>query len=420
MIYYALGNPEKALKKEDIREALVVTLDYFSDRKNIFIIPPDITRSHSGAGMITEMLWNILDDRVKGILPASGTHMPMVRQEISRMFGMTPSGLFYSHQWRDDVVELGRIPSSFISQITEGKLGFDFPVQVNRMIASGSHDLIISVGQVVPHEITGMANYNKNIFIGCGGSEAINKCHFIGAVNGVENTIGTIDNPARKVLNKASEMAGDRLPLLYILTVIAPDDSGTLRMKGIFMGDDEECFRLSVSLSKKVNITALPSRLKKIVIYLDPGEFRSTWMGNMSIQRTRMAIADGGEIILLAPGVRTFGEDPEIDSLIRKYGYKTKREILSFVTGNSELQNNLSAAAHLINGSTENRFIVTYATKNLSREEIESVGYEYGELNELMVRYDPGILNPGFNRLANGEEVYFIPNPAIGLWKTQK
>ena len=209
MIYYALGGPDKDLKKEDIREAMIVTLDFFEDRQNILIVPPDITRAHSGAGMITELLWNLLNDRMKNILPALGTHPPMSKNEISRMFGMTTSSLFIDHDWRTDVVELGRIPSSFISDITGGRLSYEMPVQLNRQVAYGSNDLIISVGRVAPHEITGFSNHSKNIFIGCGGSESGNKYHFMGAVNGIENTIGTTDNPVRKVLDKASEITGD-------------------------------------------------------------------------------------------------------------------------------------------------------------------------------------------------------------------
>jgi nickel-dependent lactate racemase len=290
-------------------------------------------------------------------------------------------------------------------------------VQVNRLLSSGGHDLIISVGQVVPHEVTGMANYNKNVFVGCGGSEAINKSHFIGAVHGIENILGTTDNPVRAVLNKASEIAAPRLPLLYILTVVAPDNQGCLKIMGLFAGDDIECFRQAAALSRKLNFTIMPRRLKKVVVWLDPEEFKSTWLGNKSIYRTRMMIADDGELVVLAPGVRTFGEDPAIDRLIRKYGYRTTPEILAFTEANDDLKENLSAAAHLIHGSPENRFRVTYAAGHLSQAEVESAGYGFGDIDLLMKRYDPQSLRTGFHTTADGEEFYFISNPATGLWK---
>jgi hypothetical protein len=189
---------------------------------------------------------------------------------------------------------------------------------------------------------------------------------------------------------------------------------------GIFAGDDIECFRQAATLSREVNFTTLPERLKKVVVWLDPEEFKSTWLGNKSIYRTRMAIADDGELVVLAPGVRTFGEDPAIDRLIRKYGYRTTPEILAFTEYNDDLKENLSAATHLIHGSPENRFSVIYAAGLLSREEVESVGYGYGEINMLLKQYNPESLQTGFHRLPGGEEFYFISNPATGLWKAAR
>ena len=417
MIYYAAAGPERELTKDDIREALKNALSTFTTKKRVLIIPPDITRMHSGAGMITELLWEQLGKKVKNILPALGTHMPMEKSELTKMFGTVPLSLFREHRWRTDIDELGRIPSSFVSEVTGGQVKFDYPVQVNRLLTAGGHDLIISVGQVVPHEVTGMANYNKNIFVGCGGSEAINKSHFIGAVHGIENILGTVDNPVRAVLNEASDMAAYKLPIVYVLTVVSPDQEGSLKIRGLYVGDDIECFRQAATLSAMVNFTTLPERLRKVVVWLDPEEYKSTWLGNKSIYRTRMAIADDGELIVLAPGVKTFGEDPAIDRLIRRYGYRTTPEILTLVEENDDLNENLSAAAHLIHGSTENRFRVTYAPGHLTRDEIESIGYGFGAVKALINRYNPLGLQTGFHTAADGEEFYFISNPATGLWK---
>ncbi len=403
--------------RNSIREALVTIMNRAGQAGRLLILPPDITRAHSGAGVITELLWELFGNRVTDILPALGTHVPMTPEEIAGMYGKTPPGLFREHRWRTDIAELGRIPESYISEVTGGRLIFDFPVQVNRLIASGGHDLVISVGQVVPHEVTGMANYNKNVFVGCGGSEAINKSHFIGAVHGIEKILGTTDNPVRAVLDRASEMAAPCLKILYILTVVSPDDDGRLHIRGLFAGDDDECFRQAAELSRMVNFTVLPERPRRMVVWLDPNEFRSTWLGNKSVYRTRMAIADGGELVVLAPGVKSFGEDPAIDSLIRKYGYRTTPEILAFTEENDDLRENLSAAAHLIHGSPEGRFRVTYAAGGLTRDEVESVGYGYGVLSSLMERYDPLNRQTGPHITADGEEFYFISNPATGLWK---
>ena len=129
-----------------------------------------------------------------------------------------------------------------------------------------------------------------------------------------------------------------------------------------------------------------------------------------------MAIADGGELIVLAPGVETFGEDPEIDRLIRKYGYRTTPEIMRFVEQTDDLPKNLSAAAHLIHGSSEGRFTITYCPGKLSREEIESVGYRYADLAADAPALHPKTLRDGWNVLPDGQRIYYVSNPALGLW----
>ena len=261
-----------------------------------------------------------------------------------------------------------------------------------------------------------MANYNKNVFVGTGGPEGINKSHFLGAAYGMERIMGRALTPVRKVLNYASEHFATRFPLVYILTVVGRDTEGELVLRGLYIGDDEACFLKAAELSLQVNFQMLDQPLEKVVVYLDPQEFKSTWLGNKSIYRTRMAIADGGELVVLAPGLKEFGEDREIDRLIRKYGYQTTAEILEALEHNPELQENLSAAAHLIHGSTEGRFRVCYCPGHLSREEIQSVNYDYAELDDMLRRYDPAVLKEGFNTMPDGEQVYYISNPALGLW----
>ena len=284
------------------------------------------------------------------------------------------------------------------------------------MLVEGNFDLILSLGQVVPHEVIGMANYNKNIFVGTGGPQGINKSHFLGAVYGMERIMGRANNPVRAVLNYASDHFAKDMPVVYAQTVVGKNAGGELVVKGLYVGDDAECFELAAELSLKVNFQMLDRELNKVVVYLDPSEFKSTWLGNKSVYRTRMAIADEGELIILAPGLKEFGEDQQIDKLIRKFGYVTTAQVLSFVKENEELQNNLSAAAHLIHGSSEGRFNITYCPGNLTREEIESVNYRYADLDQMIRKYNPHKLKDGFNIMPDGEEIFYISNPALGLW----
>ncbi len=414
MLYYAEERPNGHISDEELRSAIAEIADKLSPVKKVLAIPPDMTRFHSRAGKITEHLWESFSDRLTDVLPAIGTHFPMTGNEIRTMYGKVPEDLFRVHAWREDLDTLGRIPASFIREVSEGKLDYDWPAQVNKLLTNGGHDLILSIGQVVPHEVVGMANYNKNIFIGTGGREAINKSHYLGAVYGMERMMGRADTPVRRVLNYAQEHFAQALPIVYILTVVGRGDDGSLQLKGLFAGDDQECYLRACKLSLEVNFTMLDEPLEKVVVYLEPQEFRSTWLGNKSIYRTRMAIADGGELIVLAPGVKEFGEDPEIDRLIRKYGYFTTPEILKLVDENEDLQDALGTAAHLIHGSSENRFKITYCPGGLTRKEIEKANFGFADVNEMMERYDPAKLKDGWNDAP--DRFYYISNPAVGLW----
>ncbi|MBE9517059.1 MAG: DUF2088 domain-containing protein [Bacteroidetes bacterium] len=416
MIYFQQGAPDAVLTDQDIHKALTEAFDSLGPKKKVLAIPPDMTRYHSMAGRLTEMAWEYYGERLTDVLPALGTHAAMTGEEIGKMFGDLPQSLFRVHDWRNDVVSLGEVPASYLETVSEGRVSYPWPAQVNRLLVEGKHDLILSIGQVVPHEVVGMANYNKNIFVGTGGPEGINKSHFLGAAYGMERIMGRANTPVRDVLNYASVHFAAELPVIYVQTVIGRSKEGGLVVRGLYIGDDEECFVKAAELSLKVNFQMLEKPLQKVVVYLDPEEFKSTWLGNKSIYRTRMAIADGGELVVLAPGLKEFGEDAEIDRLIRKYGYQTTPEILKAVKDNTDLQENLSAAAHLIHGSTEGRFSVTYCPGHLSKEEIEAVNYHYEELDEMTARYDPRILKEGFNTMPDGEQIYYISNPALGLW----
>lgn len=417
MIYFEAGGPQSELSHEELKTGMDQALEKLGSKKRVLAIPPDITRFYSQAGLLTRFAWEYYGESLCDVLPALGTHAAMSSPEIDRMFGPVPESLFRVHDWRNDVVTLGEVPSEFVESVSEGKVSFSWPAQVNKLLLEGGHDLILSIGQVVPHEVIGMANYNKNIFVGTGGPEGINKSHFLGAAYGMERMMGRADTPVRRVLNYASDHFAGAMPLIvYVQTVIGRNEGGNLVVRGLFIGDDEECFLKASELSLKVNFQMLDKPLKKVVVYLEPEEFKSTWLGNKSIYRTRMAIADEGELIVLAPGLKEFGEDEEIDRLIRKYAYRTTAEILEAVENNSELKQNLSAAAHLIHGSTEGRFSVTYCPGHISREEIESVNYSYADPVEMMKRYDPEKLVDGFNTMPDGEEIYYISNPALGLW----
>ncbi|MBR4480044.1 MAG: DUF2088 domain-containing protein [Bacteroidales bacterium] len=417
MLYYARGSRQDSITPEEAREALSGVFRTLGPRKRVLAIPPDFTRFNSYAGPLTEMVFDWYGDALTDVMPALGTHSPMTDAQISAMFGRVPRDRFRVHDWRHDVVTVGEVPAEYVREVSEGRVDYSWPAQVNKLLLDPSFDLILSIGQVVPHEVIGMANYTKNIFVGVGGSSGINLSHYLGATYGMERIMGRAKSPVRDVMEYASTHFIPQLPIVYVQTVMAKDPvTGGMAMKGLFIGDDFECFRRAAELSLETNFIMVDRPLKKCIVWLDPDEFKSTWLGNKSIYRTRMALADGAELIVLAPGLKEFGEDPDIDALIRKYGYKGTPHTLEATRANRELQDNLSAPAHLIHGSSEGRFRITYCPgPGMTRDEIEGVGFDYAPIGEMMERYDVPSLRDGWNTVG-GEDVYYISNPALGLW----
>ena len=448
--YIERGGPSLDLSDEELDElfsqALSQALSDLNNAGPVIILPPDITRFHSKAGYLTDIASRRLSDknrrnRLGAVLPALGTHMAMTDAELKRMFPGTyseasgmPKDKFLVHDWRNDVTELGRLDTDWVEKTCSGAVRYDWPVQVNKLLrkegqGSGNFSLILSIGQVVPHEVAGMANHAKNIFVGTGGKEAIDKSHFAGAAYGMEKIMGIADTPVRALFDEGLRRFADELPpILWALTVVSARTDieaeakgktrGSLAVRGLFIGFGRECFTKAAALSEKVNVNLINEPVNKAVVYLEPDEYRTTWLGNKAVYRTRMAIADGGELLILAPGLERFGEDMGVDKLIRKYGYKPRDEIINLAVKNAELGENFSAAAHLIHGSSEGRFTVRYCTgSGLTQKEIESVGFEWGSLKEAQERYDINKLNSGWNTLSDGEKFFFVPNPALGLWR---
>jgi nickel-dependent lactate racemase len=438
--YVACGGADKDLDNRELEElfsgALSKALADLNDAGPVIILPPDITRFHSRAGFFTEIAAKQLADRLGAVLPALGTHMAMTDEENKRMFGSTPLDKFLVHDWRNGITELGRIESNWVEKASEGAVNYDWPIQVNKVLRksgpdSGNFSLALSIGQVVPHEVAGMANHGKNLFVGTGGKEAIDKSHFTGAAYGMERIMGRADTPVRALFDEGLRRGASELPpILWVLTVIGArseseaaakgKERGSLAVRGLYIGFGRECFEKASALSQEVNVNLMDESVKKAVVYLEPEEFRTTWLGNKAVYRTRMVIADGGELIILAPALERFGEDLGIDTLIRKHGYRPGKEILAKAAADAELGGNLSAAAHLIHGSSENRFTVRYCPgEGVSRKEIESVGFEWGDLTEMQSKYDINTLTSGWNTV-DGEKIFYVPNPALGLWAEKK
>jgi len=400
-----------------VKETLAPRLGTLS---RVLILPPDHTRLNSQAGPITALAYELLVEAGVhvDVMPTLGTHNPMTEKQLRMMFGDTiPLDAFKVHDWRNGIVRKGQLPGEFLSELSGGKVSYTVNVEVSTRLYD-NYDLILSVGQVVPHEVVGMANYTKNVVVGAGGVDIINKSHFLGAVCNMETLLGRTDTPVRRLFNTAAERFLSDLPILYILTVVEQDyDTGEMNLRGYFADEGVAGYEEACKLAREVNVTLLDREPKKVVVYLDPDEFQSTWLGNKAVYRTRMAIADGGELIILAPALNEFGEDKQIDKLIHKYGYFGTPATLKAVEENEELRDNLGAAAHLIHGSSEGRFSITYCPGDgVPLADIEAVGFNAVPYAEMAARYNPDVLHDGFNTLPDGEEIFYISNPALGLW----
>ncbi len=420
MDYFEQGSPDSVIDEKQAGSLIDDMLAAMGNPRRVLLLPPDYTRRYSWAGTMTGLLYDRLKDYAYiEIMPALGTHAPMSDKERRQMFPGIPADLFQVHNWRDNLVRLGEVPGTFVREITAGKLDYPVACEVNRRLADGNWDRIISIGQLVPHEVVGIANHAKNVFVGVGGQDTINKTHFIGAVCGMESVMGRPESPVRSVFRYMSSRFLGNLPLSYLLTVRTTDAAGNAVTCGLYAGDDDNCFLNGAGLCREVNVCLLDKPITRAVVYLDPDSYKSAWLGNKAIYRMRMAMADGGELTILAPGVSTFGEDPQIDRLIRKYGYRGTEYVLAAVGDNQDLAGNLSAAAHLIHGSTEGRFKVTLCAGGLSRQEVESVGFDYRELDDGltgMLSKDTGY---GWREMDN-TPFYYVSDPGRSLWTTRQ
>ena len=387
--------------------------------KSVLLLPPDISRFHSGAGPITALYYEELTKRGASVkvMPALGTHLPMKEEELLKMFGSgIPMDAYLVHDFRNGIEAIGTVPGEYLDEVSEGLFKDDVTVSVNKELVSGKYDAIISIGQVVPHELAGMAGYTKNLLVGCGGGEMINVSHFLGVFHGRHRIVGVELTPPRKLFDYAQKHMLDKLPITFVLTVMGQQDGEDI-YKGLFISKERDAFEQAVQLSQQVNITHVEKPVKKCVVWMDPNSYHSTWVTNKAIYRTQKMVVEDGEIIVIAPGMYTFGENELADQAIRKYGYRPREEMLELYKTDPLLSNNMSLAGHLIRSVPSPKTKITYCTNKLTREEIEHANYCYMTVEDAMAAYPCENWETGWKTLDNGEEIYFVRNAALGLWQ---
>jgi len=416
---------EGFLNQETLNELTLTAAEETMNRicrkpSRVLLLPPDITRAHCGAGRITELLYNFFSKYADvHVMPTLGQHLPHTPEQNRWMFGKIPEEKIHKHDWIRDSMKLGEVSADVVKEVSKGKADWPIPVCVNKILFEEKWDIILNIGHVVPHEVLGFANHNKNYFIGLGGKEMICASHIMAACCGIENNLGRLITPLRACYNKAENDFLSSLPDAYIQLVMAYDEKDNLVHTGFYCGDDLETYMQAAKASEKQNITFLDDPPEKIVAVMQGDEFYSTWVANKAIYRTRMALKDNGELLIIAPGLKRFGEQPEVDEIIRKYGYTGTENVMRLYKEMPDLQNLSHATAHLIHGSTEGRFKVTYAPGHLTEKEIKQVNFNYADLGETLKRYNPEKLKNGVNIMPDGEKIFFISTPSAGLWTSR-
>jgi gluconate kinase/nickel-dependent lactate racemase len=397
--------------------------------RRVLLVPPDHTRLHSRSGEIAGCLYETLTAAGCDVwvLPALGTHIPMSPAEADLLFGdRIPYERLLVHRWLDGLERLGEISAAEVAMLSGGRYAEAIPVESDEQLFE-AWDLVVSIGQVVPHEVIGTAGFTKNVVIGLGGGATIHRSHFLGAVCDMEKIMGRAESPVRDAIDAAFDrFLVPRLNVLWLLTV-TEDTVGGVIQRGLFAGrggsgdSGRAAYQAAAELARLCNVTIVPEPLGRVTCWLSSAEYRTTWLANKAVYRTRMALTDGGELIVLAPGVARFGEDPWIDTLIRRHGYRGTPATLAAVKSDPDLAASLGSAAHLIHGSSEGRFGITYCTDpddgGLGAEEVEGVGYRWrllpAELERLGV---DGTTPTGPRRDRDGEPFFHIANPSLGLW----
>jgi nickel-dependent lactate racemase len=391
------------------------------DAQRVLIVPPDFTRLHSFAGEIVNLIMASFGDRVAGVLPATGTHRPMTREEISTMYGFVPTELIRERDWRRSAVRVGELSASEVREVTAGLLDESVPIEIDRALLDPSVDLILSLSQVVPHEVVGLSGHAKNLLVGAGGPSMVNVSHYLGALVGIEEVLGRIATLPRELLERAMDRAMRslrRVSYLHVVVGADPDRPTRRTPIGWYGGEDRAPFRLAARHAQRENITVLQEPVDRAVVFVDPQVYQSTWLANKAIYRTRMAIRDGGELIVVAPGVSHFGEDSKADALIRRIGYRGRDYALGRMAVDPELAGERSVVAHSLHGSSEGRFTIAYAATQLTKDELQSVGFEAAPVDRWS-RYFFGDTHPMGVHEIEGVTTLFVDDPGQGLWMSR-
>ena len=327
--------------------AINQALNVIERGERVLAIIPDKTRDDN-----TDLLFPIADKFLteRGVacfdaLVAQGTHPPMTESQKLAKIGLPDfAGRIFDHQWNnaDEIVTLGELSAETVSSITGGLIDSAVPVTINRLLAAGVYDTVIVFGATVPHEVAGFAGGAKYFFPGVAGPELTHTTHWLGALAGIENTIGQVETPTRKLIEAATDLIPDRI--ISLNSVVSRGDDGRLITHALFTGDIQDAFRRAAAVSREVHIRYTGRKYKRVIALLDP-HYDELWVGGKASYKLGAVVEDGGELIIFAPHLNKLSETH--GALIEKYGYAPLESVRDMLGVSQELRENLCIAAHL-------------------------------------------------------------------------
>jgi nickel-dependent lactate racemase len=315
--------------------------------ERVLAIIPDKTRDDN-----THVLFPLAADFLaqRGVasfdaLVAQGTHPPMSpAQKLAKIGCASFAGQLFDHHWDNagELITLGELSATTVSELTRGLIEQSVPVTVNKLLAPGVYDTVLVFGATVPHEVAGFAGGAKYFFPGVAGPELTHTTHWLGALAGIENIIGEVETPTRKLIEAAAELIAARV--ISLNSVVSRDADGSLVTYALFTGDIRESFRRAAELSRRVHIRYTGRKYQKVVALLDP-HYDEMWVGGKASYKLGAIVEDGGELIVYAPHLNKLSKTH--GALIEKYGYAPLEVVRDMLGASPELRENLCIAAHL-------------------------------------------------------------------------
>ena len=377
---------ETGLSSSTLTAIVHEALDVIKPGERVLAIIPDKTRDDN-----TDFLFPVATEFLtrRGVasfdaLVAQGTHPPMTEaQKLSKIGRASFAGQLFDHRWdkAEELITIGELSASTVKELTGGLIEHAVPVSINKLLAPGVYDTVLVFGATVPHEVAGFAGGAKYFFPGVAGPELTHTTHWLGALAGIENIIGQVETPTRRLIEAAADLIAARV--ISINSVVSRNGDQELVTYGLFAGDIREAFRRAAAVSRQVHIRYTGRKYRTVVALLDP-HYDEMWVGGKASYKLGAIVEDGGELIIYAPHLTKLSETH--GALIEKYGYAPLEVVRDMLGASPELRENLCIAAHLAHvayagrtdeqGRTVPRYRITMAT-GLDEETCRRVNLGY-------------------------------------------